>query len=126
MLFNQGGDSDRAYLQGNRQFLSKLAKLDTISWLDGDAPPAAMQLAGKLEILVPLAGLIDVAAEQTRLNKEVEKLQNDIAKLDKQLNNERFVAHAPAEVVAKERDKLATAQSALGHLREQLAKLATL
>jgi valyl-tRNA synthetase len=82
-----------------------------------------MQLAGDMEIRVPLAGFVDVKAEQTRLGKEIERLLGDIAKAEGQLGNERFVAHAPPAVVAKERDRLAANQSALAQLQAQLRKL---
>ena len=67
-----------------------------------------MQLAGTMEIRVPLAGFVDVKAEQVRLQKEIDKLQADITKLTSQLANERFVANAPPAVVAKERERLAS------------------
>ncbi|MFZ9583819.1 MAG: hypothetical protein ACO280_02560, partial [Pseudohongiellaceae bacterium] len=86
-------------------------------------PAAAMQLAGDMEIRVPLAGFVDVKAEQTRLGKEIERLLGDIAKAEGQLGNERFVAHAPPAVVTKERDRLAANQSALVQLQAQLRKL---
>lgn len=127
-IFNKGSAADRQYLETNRQTLLKLAKLESISWLENgaDMPPAAMQLAGAMEIHVPLAGLIDVAAEQTRLNKEIEKLQTEIAKVTAQLGNERFVANAPEAVVGREKDRLAQAQVALQQLQEQLGKLGKL
>jgi len=127
-LFNKGKDSDRTYLEANRQTLFKLAKLDSVRWLEPgeDAPPAALQLCGELEILVPLAGLIDVGAEKARLSKEIDKLQAEIAKVTGQLGNERFVANAPDAVVARERERLAAAQVSLVQLREQFTKLGSL
>jgi valyl-tRNA synthetase len=124
-LFNKGKDSDRAFLDANRQTLFKLAKLEDVRWLEAgeDAPAAAMALCGELEILVPLAGLIDVAAEQARLGKEIDKLQAEIAKVTGQLANERFVANAPEAVVQRERERLAAAQASLAQLQQQLAKL---
>jgi valyl-tRNA synthetase len=120
--------TDHRYLETNRQTLQKLAKLESISWLEPGAaiPPAAMQLAGELEILVPLAGLIDVKAETARLGKEIDKLQAEIAKLGEQLGNERFVANAPEAVVARGRERLAAAQASLQQLQEQLGKLGNL
>jgi valyl-tRNA synthetase len=127
-LFNKGKDSDRAYLETNRQTLFKLAKLDSVRWLEPgeDAPPAALQLCGELEILVPLAGLIDVGAEKARLSKEIDKLQAEITKVTGQLGNERFVANAPDAVVARERERLAAAQVSLAQLQEQFTKLGSL
>jgi len=76
-----------------------------------------------MEIRVPLAGFVDVKAEQARLQKEIARLDADITKLTAQLANERFVANAPPAVVAKERERLAANQSALAQLQAQLIKL---
>ena len=127
-LFSKGSARDKDFLQANKQFLVKLAKLETLEWLDDttQAPPSSMQLAGDMEIRVPLAGLIDVKAEQTRLSKEIDKLKGEIAKIQGQLGNERFVANAPPAVVAKERERLANFAGSLRQLQEQLEKISKL
>ena len=123
--FSKGTAHDKAQLESNQQFLTKLAKLESVTWLDdpANAPAAAMQLAGEMEIRVPLAGFVDIKAEQARLAKEIEKLQTDITKLQGQLGNERFVANAPPAVVAKERERLTNNQAALVQLAAQMKKL---
>ncbi|HHX83064.1 MAG TPA: valine--tRNA ligase [Pseudomonadaceae bacterium] len=128
LLLAKTSAQDLAWLESNRQTLQKLAKLESIVCLQADEelPPAAMQLSGELEILVPLAGLIDVKAESARLNKEVDKLQAEIDKLTVQLGNERFVANAPAAVVERERERLAAVQSSLLQLRAQQQKLSAI
>ena len=118
IYFARGDSHDQRRLQENRQYLCKLAKLESITWLDNpeDAPLSATALAGDLEILVPMAGLIDVDAELKRLSKEIEKLASDVQKLSGKLSNEKFVANAPEEVVVKERNKLSDMQGALNQL----------
>ncbi|HWK55521.1 MAG TPA: class I tRNA ligase family protein, partial [Hyphomicrobiales bacterium] len=125
VLLNQGKPEDRLFLDANRAYLLKLAKLESIRWLEpGEAPPAAaLGLSGDMEILVPLAGLIDIAAEQGRLNKEIDRLQAEIARLDGQLGNESFCARAPEAVVGKVREQRSDAHHALNQLQEQLARL---
>ncbi len=128
VLLSGGDGNDHDRLNHNRQFLMKLAKLDSIEWLPSgtEAPPASTQLVDKLEVLVPMAGLIDVSAEQNRLAREIDKLNKDIERLRGKLGNTRFVESAPAAVVAKEQEKLSSAESMLGQFEAQLAKLATL
>jgi valyl-tRNA synthetase len=128
VLLTKGGEQDKNYLNNNTQFLSKLAKLDSITWLDEteEAPLASTQLVGNMEVLVPMAGLIDLDAELARLNKEIEKLEKEINKLSGKLGNEKFVANAPAEVVNKEKEKLEKAESSLMQLKEQLKKIQNL
>ena len=122
VLLRNGNDMDRSRLGANRLFLMKLANLASIDWLNaGDsAPLAATALAGHLEILIPMSDLIDKDAELARLGKEVDRLQKDCERQQGKLANESFVAKAPADVIAKEREKLADNERALQKLREQM------
>jgi valyl-tRNA synthetase len=115
-------DIDR--LQANKDFLSRLANLENISVLEGEAPAAATALVGKMEILIPLEGLIDKEAEIQRLDKEIAKLEKTIKQSSGKLNNENYVAKAPAEVVQKERDKLTEMEQALSQFKQQRNSLA--
>jgi len=128
VLLRNGSDDDRALLQRNQAYLTRLAKLESIQWLEAEAQPpaAATQLLGEMEILVPLAGLIDVAAEVTRLEKEIAKLRGMLEGINKKLANASFVANAPEAVVAKEREKQAGLQAALEALLGKLETLRTL
>ena len=102
-----------------------LAKLEDILWLDDSdsAPVAATALVGELEILVPMAGLIDKDDELARLDRETEKLEKDLARIQGKLNNASFVDKAPAEVVEKERAKMQAQQQALEKLQEQAQRI---
>jgi valyl-tRNA synthetase len=115
--------SDITRLEQNRDFLIRLANLDTIEILAGDAPAAATALVGKMEILIPLEGLIDKDAEVQRLNKEIAKLDKVIKQSAGKLANENYVAKAPEAVVQKERDKLTEMEQALSQLKAQLNSL---
>ena len=128
IYFSNGSAEDQRRLDGNRQFLAKLANLANIHWLNpGDeAPMSATALVGDMEILVPMAGLIDKDAELARLTKEVDKLQKELQRVQGKLSNEKFVGKAPAEVVAKEREKLADMEAALGKLQQQQQAIAAL
>lgn len=122
MKDSQQQDIDR--VENNRDFLSRLANLENISVLEGEAPAAATALVGKMEILIPLEGLIDKGAEVQRLDKEITKLEKVIKQSSGKLNNENYVAKAPADVVQKERDKLTELEQALNQLKQQRASLA--
>ena len=91
-----------------------------------DKPEQALTLVvGGVAVYLPLAGMIDLGAERARLGKELAHLEEGIARSQKLLENPGFVAKAPAEVVQKERDKLAGWQEQAGKLRERLATLAS-
>ena len=87
---------------------------------------SATALVGEMEVLVPMAGLIDKDAELARLDKEIQRLQGEVQRVGGKLANEGFVAKAPAEVLDKERAKLAEAEAALAKLVEQREKIANL
>ena len=125
VLLRKGDENDRLRLSKNSQYLRKLAKISHIDWLAADdaVPLAATALAGELEILVPMAGLIDKDAEINRLNREIGKLESDQTRLQGKLGNAAFVDKAPAAVVAKEKDKMHTQRQALETLREQLQRI---
>ena len=128
VLFAKGDDSHREMAKSQHDYLCKLARLESIDWLadDAEAPAAATALAGDMEILIPMAGLIDKTVELERLDKEIDKLSNDIKRLSGKLNNENFVSKAPEAVVAKERAKLEEAESALSKLQTNRAQIEAL
>jgi len=86
----------------------------------------ATQVVGDVEILLPLAGLVDIAEEVKRLEKEIAKVRKDVDFFTKKLSNEKFVANAPPQVLEKDRDKLADAEGKLVILRESLRKIQAL
>ena len=87
---------------------------------------AATQLIGDMELLVPMAGLIDKDAELGRLDKELAKLEKDIQRLADKLGNPGFVDKAPAAVVEKEQDKLQAQQHQRDRLQAQRQAIAEL
>ncbi|WP_426159260.1 valine--tRNA ligase [Pseudomonas sp. TSRC2-2] len=119
---------DQRRLTENEALLKKLARLESITVLAAgeEAPLSATALVGEMEVLVPMAGLIDKAAELARLDKEILRLQGEVQRVGGKLSNAGFVDKAPAEVIEKERAKLAEAEQALGKLAEQHARIASL
>ena len=117
--------NDQAWLNNNELYLLSLAKLASIEVLadETNAPESAVALVGEMKVLIPMAGLIDKAAEISRLDKEMGKLQGEIKRLGGKLNNAGFVAKAPEAVVAVEREKLAGYETALKNLEAQYEKI---
>ncbi|MFK8019592.1 MAG: valine--tRNA ligase [Pseudomonadales bacterium] len=125
LLIRNLNATDTARLASCETLLVKLAKLESVSILSADeaAPPAATQLVGDAELLVPMADLINKDDEIARLRKEIDKLAKDIQRLEGKLGNEKFVARAPADVVEKEKGKLAGQVAALSKLQEKLQSI---
>jgi len=120
--------SDLRRLADFEPLLSKLAKLESVRVLAAgeEAPMSATTLVGEMEVLVPMAGLIDKDAELARLDKEIGRLEGEVQRVGGKLSNQGFVAKAPAEVLDKERAKLAEAEQALAKMVEQRGKIAAL
>ncbi|MCK5663818.1 MAG: class I tRNA ligase family protein, partial [Thiotrichaceae bacterium] len=125
ILLNKGSEIDQQRVVHNEAKLKTLAKLESITWLDNsdNIPESATALVGNMQILIPMAGIIDVDAEKERLNKEIEYNQGFVVKLEGKLSNDNFVSRAPENVVAHERQKLADTVDKLKNLLEQLEKL---
>lgn len=125
LICAKGTAEDRARVQQHQAYICTLAKISNISWLAENAaePAAAMALVDQLHLLIPLAGLIDVNAETSRINKELAKLKTEFDRASQKLANPSFVANAPAEVVTQERARLAEWQAAIEKLGVQLEKL---
>ena len=120
-------EHDRERLEDNHAFLMTLTKAERIEWLgDREVPLSATQVVGDMEVLVPMANLIDKDEEIVRLSKEIDKLDKEILRLDDKLSNEGFIQKAPEEVVEKERQKLTDARSHRERLDEQLEKIRAL
>ncbi|MEC8081414.1 MAG: valine--tRNA ligase [Pseudomonadota bacterium] len=128
IFFRNGSTQDKARMEANLAFLQKLAKIESITWLEAgaEAPMSATALVGEMEVLVPMAGLIDKEAELARLQKEIDKASKDLQRIEGKLGNESFVAKAPAAVVEKEKAKCEDLKSVVAKLEEQKASIESL
>jgi len=99
-------ESIRAAFDGERDTIVRLAQLSDLQ-LDGSLRGAGAHavLADGSEVFVALTDAIDVGQECRRLSGELTRLEQQLAALDAKLTNKNFIARAPAEVVAKEREK---------------------
>lgn len=121
-LFIRNISSDwESKIQKYHNILLFVAKLSEIQYLDKHAtpPPAATAVVGELELLIPMTGLIDKESELARLDKELSKLNKDITQFEGKLKNPAFVDKAPADIIAKEKERLHLAQQAKDKLEKQ-------
>ena len=125
VLLQDASAADRQLLNTHTAYLSSLARLESIQFLDkGQEPPAsATVLLGEMKILVPMAGLIDLDAERERLSRNRDRKQQDAERSRRKLENEKFVANAPAQVVQKEKDRLAELERDISQLESRIARL---
>jgi len=125
ILLQNWTESDKARFENNDIFINSLAKIESAQWLQEgeDAPDSATALCGEMQILIPLAGLIDKEAETARLNKEIEKIQKGLAGVEGRLSNPNFTDRAPADVVEQVRKQAEEQKVALAQLQQQLVKI---
>ena len=118
-------ERDRARFERQARLVERLAGLGTVRHLAADeAPPlAATALIGEMKVLIPLEGLIDIEAERSRLEREIDRRTKDLERSGNKLSNSSFVERAPAEVVAKERDRVAQLSADIDKLATQLQSL---
>jgi len=128
VLLANAGPRDTAFLRLHGAYLGQLAQLASVRVLEpGEAAPqAATALLGQMQILVPMAGLIDVAAERERLGRKIAKARADLGRAEAKLGNTNFVANAPPQIIAQERARVAELEGELAQIEAQLKRIAGL
>jgi valyl-tRNA synthetase len=122
LLLYKGNKKDS---KNSRIFLNdimNLAKITDINWLTEKEKNAqyAMGIVGSLELLIPMAGLIDSESEIQRLKKEILKIKKEIERAESKLANVAFVQKAPPEIISQERQRLADFTATCTKLQNQL------
>jgi valyl-tRNA synthetase len=114
----------RAAVEAWAPMIERLARLSAIEFAD-EAPGQSAQIIVRGEVAaLPLAGIIDLDAERTRLNKELGKLDQDIAAVERKLGNPDFMGRAPEEIVEENRERKAAAEARKLKIAEALERLA--
>jgi valyl-tRNA synthetase len=128
VLLGNATPGDLARLETSRPLIQRLANIGTARTLQAGEtePESAVALAGHLKLLVPLLGLIDVAAEIARLEKRLAKARTERDKARNKLENGNFATQAPAEVVEQERTRLAGFERDCAALEDNLGRLSRL
>lgn len=122
LLLQAANAQDKARMESYAPYLAALAKLAEVQVVDAlPDSPAPVAIVGETKLMLQVA--IDVKAERERLSKEITRLETEINKAQAKLGNESFVARAPAQVVAQEKERMENFSASLAKLREQFAKL---
>jgi valyl-tRNA synthetase len=127
-LFVKDSDATaKKRIESHDSLIRRLARLSSIAPLGTEMPKGAVQIVvGSTTVVLPLAGVVDVAREKARLEKDDVKLAGEVTKIEKKLGNADFVAKAPEEVVVENRERLAELAAERAKLQEALTRLAAL
>ena len=123
MVVVGAGEETLRRLVAGTSLITRLARLEEISPQASVPGESAQFVVGEATFALPLAGVIDIAAEKARLEKEVTKLDAEIAQIDKKLGNEQFVAKAPEEVIEEQKSRREAAVERRHHILEALKRL---
>ncbi|MEI3805795.1 valine--tRNA ligase [Agrobacterium sp. CCNWLW32] len=115
--------STEARLDRHAAAIRRLARADEIRAAEVAPKGSAQIIVGEATVCLPLGNLVDLAAEQTRLEKAIGKVDAEMERIDKKLSNEKFVANADPEVVAAERERKAELEVQLASLRTALTRV---
>lgn len=115
--------STEARLDRHATAIMRLARADEIRAADVAPKGSAQIIVGEATVCLPLGNLVDLAAEQARLEKAIGKVDSEMERIDKKLSNEKFVANADPEVVAAERERKAELDVQLASLRTALRRV---
>jgi valyl-tRNA synthetase len=113
--------ADKDVLARHDVMVKRLARIESITVSDDAAPKGAIQsVVGHLTLVLPVADIIDISKERARLQKEIEKLNAEIQKVEVKLGNKEFVANAPAEIIAEQESRKSDAQTTIAKLSAAL------
>jgi valyl-tRNA synthetase len=113
----------QARLARNREVIMTLARLASAHPTDTIPKGSAQFMLGEAVAALPLGDVIDFAKERTRLEKELKKAHDEIARFDAKLGNEQFVSRAPEDVLEEQRSKRADAAALAARLKEAVSRL---
>ncbi|MGB8601836.1 MAG: class I tRNA ligase family protein, partial [Rhizomicrobium sp.] len=112
-----------ARLESHKSLILTLARLATAGAAEAVPAASAQFVIGEATVALPLEGVIDIAKEKVRLEKDLKKAADEIARFEAKLNNPQFVAKAPEDVLTEQREKLAEAQDLKKRLAEAITRL---
>jgi len=126
VILQSESEKERNILSNAQKYIRDLAKVEELtitSALTEDKQQVIAGVVGTIQVLIPLAGVVDVDVLRSKLEKNLSKVEGEVKSLQGRLNNENFVNKAPDEVVQGAKDALAEAEKQQSILKERLARL---
>ncbi len=123
MLLKGASKETIANIDSYKDIIQKMARIDTIDETNEPPKGAIQSVVDEMAIILPIADIIDLDAERERLQKQINKLEQDIKKISQQLDNKRFIDNAPEEIVAEKKTQKEEAENTRKKLSQALKQL---
>ena len=123
LLIKDANEKTKARLCDYGEIIQRMARIENIGFTDNVPKGSIQTIVDEAILLLPIADIIDIEQERIRLKKQLEKIKQDIKKIDQKLENKKFLSNAPNEVVEEQRSRKSTAEimhEKLSHALEQL------
>jgi valyl-tRNA synthetase len=125
LLIKDASDETRERIANYGDLVRRLARAEQIDVTNAEGPKGAAQIVlDEATVFLPLAGIIDIAKERTRLTKDLDKAKSEAERLEKKLGNPQFIAKADPAVIEEQRAKLAEFHQTRDKLTQALERLA--
>ena len=128
VILQSGSNTERQILESGQSYIQDLAKVETLTItpaLEKELKTTMVGVVGTVQVLIPLAGVVDVDALRAKLEKDLAKVEAEIKSLSARLTNQKFVSKAPEEIVQGVKEALVESQKQAEILRDRLNRLAT-
>jgi len=125
LLVKSASEETKARIQTHEEILCRLARLSGVG-ISEDTPKGAIQVVvDEATIMLPIADIIDLDAERTRLQKAIDKVNQDIRTVEQKLDNKKFVENAPVEIIEEHKQRKVDALATRTKLSQALEQLAS-
>jgi valyl-tRNA synthetase len=124
LLLTHASEASQQLLDRHKDVIVQLARLASAEAADASPKGSAQLVVGEATIALPLGDVIDFSKERARLEKDLKRTNEEIARFDAKLSNEQFVSRAPEDVLAEQRDKRGEAAALASRLKEAISRLA--
>ncbi len=124
LLVKDACDHTQEGLKAYDAIIRQMARLESIEMLEGDVPKGSIQtLVDQTMLIMPIADIIDLDKERARLSAAIDKLADDIKKIEQKLGNEQFISNAPEEIIEEQNKRKDEAEKTIGKLSQALKQL---
>lgn len=123
LLVKEANGNTKDRLEKYNEILCRMARLQSIALTDETPKGAVQAVLDEATLILPIADIIDLDKERTRLQKQIDKLNKDVKQIEQKLGNEKFLANAPEEIVEEQKRRKSDAEEVISKISNALKQL---